>query len=247
MVRRLMIQIDEEKCTGCGLCVPGCAEGALQIIGGKARLVSETYCDGLGACLGDCPEGALTLREVDTVDFDMEAAMDHVKKTRGETQAPCADTDGAPCAGSEAYTYGDGHDTEEHDGTVPEKITPSHLNQWPVKLKLLAPNHPALGNAKLLIVADCGGLAYAGLHEDFIKGRSVILACPKFEEFQPNLDKLTMILKINNIQDIALVYMEVPCCGGLGRLVDFAIAESGKEIPLRKYIIGVRGEIKAVF
>jgi NAD-dependent dihydropyrimidine dehydrogenase PreA subunit len=241
-----MIQIDEDKCTGCGLCVPGCAEGALQIIDGKARLVSETYCDGLGACLGECPEGALTLREEDTVEFDMEAAMEHVRKTRGEAEAPFTKTDGAPCAGSETFTYAEGHDADQHDGAVPETITPSELNQWPIKLKLLAPQHPALNNAKLLIVADCAGPSYAGLHKDFIKGRAVILACPKFEDFQPNLEKLTMMFKINNIQDIALVHMEVPCCGGLGRLVDLAVADSGKQIPIRKYIIGVRGEIKAV-
>ncbi len=246
MVRRLMIQIDEEKCTGCGLCVPGCAEGALQVIDGKARLVSETYCDGLGACLGDCPEGALTLREVDAVEFDIEAAMQHVKETRGETGTPCADTDGAPCAGSETFTYGESHAEDQHDGVVPEVINPSQLDQWPVKLKLLSPQHPVLKDAKLLIVADCAGAAYAGLHEDFIKGRTVVLACPKFEESQANLEKLVMMFKLNNIQDITLVHMEVPCCSGLGRLVDIAVAESGMAIPLRRYIIGVRGEIKAV-
>jgi len=247
MVKRLMIQIDEEKCTGCGLCVPGCAEGALQVIDGKARLFSETYCDGLGACLGECPEGALTLREVDTVEFDMEAATNHVRKIRGEPEAPCAETKGAPFAGSEAFTYAAGHEIGQHNGAVPEVITPSQLNQWPVKLKLLSPQHPVLDNSRLLIVADCAGPSYAGLHEDFIKGHAVILACPKFEEFEPNLQKLTSIFRLNNIQEIDMVHMEVPCCGGLGRLVGLAIADSGKDIPIRKYIIGVKGEIKAVF
>ncbi len=245
MVRRLMIHIDEEKCTGCGLCVPGCAEGALQIIDGKAKLVSESYCDGLGACLGECPEGALTLQEVDTVEFDYEAAIEHVEKTSSESE-PCGTDASVPCAGAQAFTYAEGLDTTEHDGAVPEKIAPSQLTHWPVKLKLLAPQHPALDNARLLILADCAGPAYAGLHQDFIKDRAVVLACPKFEEFEPNLQKLAMMFKLNNIKDIALVHMEVPCCGGLSRLVDMAMNESGKDIPIRKYIIGVRGEIKAV-
>ncbi|MFX0107991.1 MAG: ATP-binding protein [Candidatus Hodarchaeota archaeon] len=245
MVKRLMIQIDEEKCTGCGLCVPSCAEGALQIIDGKARVVSETFCDGLGACLGHCPEGALTLKEVETVEFDEAAAIAHVARIRGEvTVAPTASAE-IGCAGSETYTYS-GTEEHAHDNAVPEEVAPSMLNQWPVKLKLLSPQHPIFDNASVLIVADCAGPAYAGLHQDFIKGRAAILVCPKFEDYNQNLEKLTKIFELHNVKDVALVHMEVPCCFGLARVTQEAIQNSGKDIPLRTYVIGVRGEIKAV-
>ena len=238
MVRRLMITIDEELCTGCGLCVPSCAEGALQIVDGKAKVVSESFCDGLGACLGECPEGALSLKEVETVDFDEDAAMAHVAATRCEDPAK-------PCAGSEAFEYSS-HDAEAHANAVPVSIAPSRLDHWPVKMRLVAPNHPAFQDAHLLLIADCVGPAYASLHEDFIKGKTPILMCPKFEDYQSNLDKLTAILQGHNIKDVAVLRMEVPCCGGIDRLTRMAIQQSGKQIPIRTYTIGVRGEIKAV-
>lgn len=250
MVKRLMIIIDEDKCTGCGLCVPNCAEGALQIVDGKAKVVSESYCDGLGACLGHCPEGALTLREVETVEFDEEAAMAYVAQTRGQAaSAPVATHSGGAdvgCAGSETFTYAAGHEVSAHDNAVPENIAPSQLNQWPVKLKLLSPQHPVFQDSRIAILADCAGPAYAGLHEDFIKDRAAILVCPKFEDYDENLQKLNAIFQNHNVKEIALVHMEVPCCFGLARLAQEAIHNSGKEIPLRTYVIGVKGEIKAV-
>ncbi|MFX1262570.1 MAG: ATP-binding protein [Promethearchaeota archaeon] len=250
MVRRLMIVIDEDKCTGCGLCVPNCAEGALKIVDGKAKVVSESYCDGLGACLGHCPEGALTLREVETVEFDEEAAMAYVAETGGQAAVTAAATHGGSvdvgCAGSEAFTYAAGHEELSHDRTVPERVAPSQLNQWPVKLKLLSPQHPVFQNSKIVILADCAGPAYAGLHQDFIKDRAAIMVCPKFEDYEANLQKLSAIFQNHNIKDISLVHMEVPCCFGLARLTEEAIHNSGKEIPLRSYVIGVKGEIKAV-
>ncbi|MFX1367842.1 MAG: ATP-binding protein [Promethearchaeota archaeon] len=238
MVRRLMITIDEERCTGCGLCVPSCAEGALQIIDEKAKVISESFCDGLGACLGECPEGALSLREVDTVEFDEEAALAHVAATRCEDPAK-------PCEGSEAFEYSS-HGEGAHDNAVPKKATPSRLDHWPVKMRLVASNHPAFTDAHLLLIADCVGPAYAGLHEDFIKGKTPILMCPKFEDYQPNLDKLTVIMQTHNIKDVAVLRMEVPCCGGIDRLARVALEQSGKQLPIRTYTIGVRGDIKAV-
>jgi len=232
MVTRLMIQIDEEKCNGCGLCVPGCAEGALQIIDGKAKVVSESYCDGLGACIGECPQGALTLIEVETVPFDEEAAM----------KAP---TSGG-CAGSEAFVYSNQQTHEENTAIVPDALRQSELHQWPVKMRLISPQHPALRDSSLLLMADCVGAAYAGLHEDFLKGKAIIQVCPKFEDYEFNVERLTQVFKLNDIKDIAIVHMEVPCCGGLGRIVQVAMAASGKKIPVRTYIIGVRGAIKAV-
>ncbi|MHA2241566.1 MAG: ATP-binding protein [Candidatus Thorarchaeota archaeon] len=240
MVKRLMIQIDEERCTGCALCVPNCAEGALQIIDGKAKLVSETYCDGLGACLGHCPEDALHLLEVDTVEFDEEAAMAFVaslQKTEAASES---------CAGSQVLEYAASTEHAEHDNVVPETPAESMLNQWPVKLRLLAPQHPAFSKASILVVADCVGLAYGRLHEDFIKDKASILVCPKFEDYYSNLEKLTVMFQLNDIQDISILNMEVPCCGALDRVVREAAEKSGRDIPIRSYTIGVRGEIKAI-
>ncbi len=245
MVTRLMIQIDEKKCNGCGLCVPGCAEGALQIINGKAKVVSESYCDGLGACIGECPQGALTLIEVETVPFDEEAAMKHVEITKRESSDASAPTSGS-CAGSEAFVYGVQQTNEENTAIVPDAPLHSELNQWPVKMRLINPQHSALKNSSLLLMADCVGAAYAGLHEDFLKGKAIVQVCPKFEDYEFNIERLIQVFKLNDIKNIVIVQMEVPCCGGLGRIVQAAMAKSGKTIPIRTYIIGVRGAIKAV-
>ena len=240
-----MIQIDEEKCNGCGLCVPGCAEGALQIIDGKAKVVSESYCDGLGACIGECPQGALTLIEVETVPFDEEAAMKHVESTKSGSSITSIPAAGG-CAGSEAFVYSNQQTQEENTAIVPDAPRQSELHQWPVKMRLVSPQHPALRDSSLLLMADCVGAAYAGLHEDFLKGKAIIQVCPKFEDYEFNVERLTQVFKLNDIKDIAIVHMEVPCCGGLSRIVQVALAESGKTIPIRTYIIGVQGAIKAV-
>jgi len=245
MVTRLMIHIDEDLCTGCENCIPGCAEGALQIIDGKARLVSETYCDGLGACLGECPEGALTLRAVETVAFDEEAANANIQRAKLARQE-------VGCAGSEGFTYSESVDNHAHKG--PDHLLPasvlkpkeSALAHWPVKLKLLSTQHPALKDASLLILADCAALAYTTLHDDFLKDKTAILVCPKFEDAQQNLQKLTEMFRINNIQNVSVVHMEVPCCHGLSRIAAQAILNTGLNIPLRTFEIGVKGNIKAV-
>lgn len=239
MVKRLMIQIDEDLCTGCGNCVPGCAEGALQIIDGKARLVSETYCDGLGACLGECPEGALSLREVETVEFDEAAVMEHMKKKKLASEE-------ISCAGSESFTYSTNHQTSENRGVVPTPNQISLLKHWPIKLKLISTQHPSLKDSSLLVVADCTALAYPSLHSDFVAGKTPIIVCPKFEDYQANLEKMTEIFATNSIQDVSVLHMEVPCCHGLSRLVAQAILNSRKDIPLRIYEIGVKGNIKSV-
>ena len=246
MVTRLMIQIDEEKCTGCGLCVPGCAEGALAIIDGKAKVVSESFCDGLGACLGECPEGALTLQEAKTVPFDEAAAMAHVAESRGAPKKEPSEVSGG-CPGSQAMVFEETAAETHSDGIVPDAPRESQLRQWPVKLKLLSPQHPILKDSNLLILADCIGPSYSGLHEDFIKGKVVVMVCPKFEDYEANLEKLTMMLANNSIKEISVIHMEVPCCGGLARVTQQALESSGKDIPLRNYVIGVQGDIKAVY
>jgi Pyruvate/2-oxoacid:ferredoxin oxidoreductase delta subunit len=239
MVTRLMIQINEDRCTGCGLCVPNCAEGALAIVDGVAKVVSESYCDGLGACLGECPENALALLEVETVEFDEEAAMEYVAKVRGST-------DSSGCQGEQAVVYETQHAHETHANVVPTEARDSELTHWPIKLRLLGPQHPALKGSSLMLLADCAAAAYSGLHEDFLHGKTVAMWCPKFEDYAANVDKLAMMLKVNEIKELSVVHMEVPCCGGLARTVEEAISASGVDIPLRKFIIGVRGNIRAV-
>lgn len=240
MVKRLLIQIDEELCDGCGNCVPGCAEGALQIIDGKARLVSETYCDGLGACLGECPQGALTLQEIDTIEFDEEAAMEHVRKIRIASQD-------VSCAGAEKYTHAEGSHAAPRDNTVPISNQESKLGHWPIKLKLISTQHQALDGASLLVVADCAALAYPSLNNDFVEGKVPIIVCPKFEDGQANFNKLVEIFSLNDITEVSVLHMEVPCCHGLSRMVAQALLAAKKTVPLRTYEIGVNGNIKKVY
>lgn len=244
MVKRLMIHIDEDLCTGCGNCVPGCAEGALQMVDRKAKVVSESFCDGLGACLGECPEGALTLREVETVPFDEIAAKENIRNQNLASQE-------IGCAGSGSFTYSNGegsvHDGPDH--LLPETILKpkeSKLTHWPIKLRLLMPQHPALRNASVLIIADCSALAYTSMHDDFLKNKAAVLVCPKFEDYQQNVEKLTQMFKINDVKDVSVVHMEVPCCHGLVTAVAQAIVNTGLNIPLRVFEIRVKGNIKTV-
>ncbi|MDF1538493.1 MAG: 4Fe-4S binding protein [Candidatus Thorarchaeota archaeon] len=237
MVKRLMIQIDEEKCTGCGLCITNCEEGALAIIDGKAIVVSERFCDGLGACIGHCPEDALTLIEVETVEFDEEAAMEHVRKLRGEEHASSC------CPTIDLSQEASRKTMPETEQGIALSDAPSYLQNFPVKLKLMAPNHPALRNASLLLSADCTGIAYPTLHEDFMKGKTVILVCPKFEDYEQNILRLTQIFAANEISDVTVLVMEVPCCSGLVRMVKQASIAAKKEIQIKSLIIGVKGQI----
>ncbi|MBD3405158.1 MAG: ferredoxin [Candidatus Lokiarchaeota archaeon] len=234
MLQRLMIQIDEKKCNGCGLCVPNCEEAALQIVDGKAKLVAEKYCDGLGACLGHCPQGALSLEEIETVPFDEKGAKEFAESSRRENME-------SPCIGGQALV----HDREETEIVV-EPSKNSQLRQWPIKLKLISPQHPALRQANLLIVADCAGLSYAGIHEDFLKGKTTIMICPKFEDYATNSSQLSLIMKANDIQDVTVLHMEVPCCKGLINMVRDAIFQTGKRIPIKIYEIGVKGNIRGI-
>lgn len=228
-----MIQIDEEKCDGCGLCIPNCEEAALEIVDGKARLVAEKYCDGLGACLGHCPQGALSLKEVETVPFDEDAAMEFAEARRREEMT-------SPCIGGQPMIHSE---SSEEFG---KSNIRSQLRQWPVKLKLISPQHPALKKASLLVIADCAGISYANIHEDFIKDKTTIMLCPKFEDYSANSSQLALIMQVNDIRDVTILHMEVPCCRGLVNMVRNAIFQTGKKIPLEIFEIGVRGEVKSV-
>ncbi len=240
MVSRSIVRIDEEKCTGCGLCVPACAEGALRIVDGKAKLVSDKYCDGLGACIGECPQGAITIEKREAEEFDEEAAEEHLKR---EQHAPAVHhVHPTPQSGPSAKVMRSERNlTEKEAENIAEKRE-SMLSQWPVQLTLLPPNAPFFENAELLIAADCVPFAYANFHNDFLKGRTLVVGCPKLDDAEFYKEKLSEIFKRSNIRSVTVVNMEVPCCFGLYHLVKEALDSSGKVIPLRQEIIGIKGE-----
>jgi len=235
MVLRNIVKIDEKKCNGCGLCIPACAEGALQIIDGKARLVKDIYCDGLGACLGKCPQDAITITQREAEEFNEKAAEKHVKTTR---TAPADHTRFTGCPSTQTTQF----KTEEKPSTnITEKRT-TKLSTWPVQLKLLPPNAPFLKNADLLIAADCVPFAYADFHEDMLKNHTLAIGCPKLDDAALYRNKLAQIFRMSNIRSVTVVNMEVPCCFGLHRLVQEALELSGKKVPLRQETINIRGE-----
>jgi len=233
---RKIIRIDEEKCNGCGACVPACVEGALQIIDGKAKLISETYCDGLGACLGECPQGAITIEERVAEEFDEEAAKLHMEKDKpgGET-LPCG------CPSTTVSQF----ERQETPRTTPSVDTPqpSMLGHWPVQLTLVPPTAPFLQGANLLLVADCVPFACAGFHRDFLRDHSLLVACPKLDDFQAHLKKLADILSHSSVKSLTVVHMEVPCCAGLTYMVKQAIQLAGKDIPFKEVTIGIKGDL----
>ena len=222
-MNRKIIVIDEEECNGCGQCVTGCAEGAIALIDGKAKLVSEVYCDGLGACIGECPVGALTLVEKEAPEYD-QAAVDKHLATIG--RAPHAAASACP-------------------GAAPAMApTQSQLGNWPLQLSLMPINAPYLERATLLMAADCTAFAYPDFHRHFVKGKVAIIGCPKLDDAAAYREKLAKIIQANHIEFIHVVYMEVPCCGGLVRLVQQAVADSGCKVPVKLTKIGIGGEIK---
>jgi len=234
-VVRKIVRIDEEKCNGCGECVPSCVEGALQIIDGKARLVSETYCDGLGACLGKCPQDAITIEERVADEFD-EAAV-----AQGHSQRPTAPDVPHACPGSALREFS----REDVALAGPAPVLKSTLANWPVQLRLVPPTAPFLKGADILLAADCAPFAYANFHADFLKDRALIIACPKLDNFEAHLARLTDILKGAAPRSLTVLHMEVPCCFGLVHVAEQAIRASGQKIPLHDITIGVHGEKKS--
>jgi NAD-dependent dihydropyrimidine dehydrogenase PreA subunit len=245
MATRKIVMIDEEKCTGCGLCIPNCAEGALQIIDGKAKLVSEKFCDGLGACLGQCPEDAITVIEREAEDFDEKAVEVYLHKNEEAESRPQPKPQPQPvftgCPSSRAMHFKVPEAQPESTSATPSV---SQLTQWPVQLKLVPINAPYFQDADLLIAADCVPFAYPDFHRDFLKGKAVVVGCPKLDDIQLYKEKLTEIFKTNAIKSITVPFMEVPCCFGLVKATEDALAASGKNIPLKKVKIGIRGDIK---
>ena len=227
-VFRKIIEIDEELCDGCGQCVPGCAEGAIDIVDGKARLVSESYCDGLGACLGECPNGAIRIVEREAEDFDEEAVEAYLKEKehpKEKVGVPLA----CGCPSTHAQKF------------IPDSSTT--LSHWPVQINLVPPNASFLKGAHILIAADCTPFAYSNFHRDFLKGKVVMVGCPKFDDIEDYILKFTEIFKAAEIKSITSLIMEVPCCSGLPNIIKRALNAAGKHIPMEEIVISTRGEI----
>ena len=233
---RKIIQIDQTKCDGCGQCVSACAEGAIRIRDGKAELVSDVYCDGLGACLGECPQGAIRVTEREAEAFDEEATRQHLAGQSAAVPVVHAACPGAAARSLNLNVLGG----PPSPPPVGDFAGPSALSHWPIQLRLVPPGAPFLEDADLLLVADCVPFAYPDFHQRLLRGRPVLIACPKLDDRQASLDKLTAILSASTIRRVTVVHMEVPCCTGLVRMAQTAVAASGREIPLEDVTIAIR-------
>lgn len=240
-VMRKIIEIDEELCDGCGECVPSCAEGAIEVVDGKARIVAEKYCDGLGACLGDCPNGALRIVEREAEDFDEEAVELYLKeKEQKPVEVPMA----CGCPSTQVQTFiPTPRGGEASAGESKRASTASALAHWPVQINLVPPIAPFLKEADLLIAADCVPVAYPNFHQDFLKGKVVMVGCPKFDDVEGYIRKFADIFKIADIKSITSVVMEVPCCSALPVILQRAMDAAEKKIPMEQVVISTRGEI----
>jgi ferredoxin len=275
---RKIISIDEPKCTGCGECIPNCPEGALQVIDGKARLVSDLFCDGLGACVGHCPTGAMTVEERAAEPYDETRVMANIVKAGpntiaahlkhlkdhsaceyynealaylrqhniplpGDRQSSIEDRRLAcGCPGSAVRELSPESSTRPLDPSTPRSL--SHLRNWPIQLTLVPTSAPYLKSADLLIAADCVAASSPNFHEDFVKGRVLLIGCPKLDDADSYREKLAKMFRDNDIKSVTCLHMTVPCCFGLVQLVQQAIADSGRAIPLAEVTIDINGEVK---
>ncbi len=236
-MKRKIVKINEEKCNGCGLCVSACHEGALQMIDGKARLVSESYCDGLGDCLPECPTGAITIEEREAAPYDEEAVKKHINENKAQTET---DPLACSCPGSHAKRL-----IKKQPASSPvisAENLQSELVQWPCQIKLVPVNAPYLDEAHLLIAADCTAFAYADIHRKFMRNKITLIGCPKLDDIDYS-EKLTAILKQHQVKSITVLRMEVPCCGGIVGAVKNALMNSGKMIPWNVVTISTEGKI----
>jgi len=244
---RKIVKIDQDKCNGCGECVPSCAEGAITIVNGKAVLAADNLCDGLGACLGECPLDAITVEEREADEFDEAAVEQHLSAQGKPASAahqipePAQKTHGGGCPGSRAMSFAK---PEAAPSSEPSGSRQSQLGQWPVQLTLVSTTAPYFQGADLLITADCVPVAYAGYHEDFLKGKAVVMGCPKLDDNQFYQQKLTELFTKSDVKSITVLKMEVPCCGGIAMAARQALSACGKQIPYKEVTIGIHGEIK---
>ena len=239
---RKIIEINEGLCNGCGQCVLACAEGAIQIIDGKARLAAERYCDGLGACLGECPTGALKVIEREAEEFDEESVKAHLEAQADN--APKAEaTMACGCPSTQIQSFGVPPVRHEHTEPETHASYTSALSHWPIQIRLVPPTAPFLKGAHLLVAADCTPVAYPHFHRDFLEGKVVMVGCPKFDDAQAYIQRFADIFKTADIKSITVVVMEVPCCQGLPTIIKKGMELAGKSIPLEQIIISTRGEI----
>ncbi len=279
-MKRQIVLIDEKKCDGCGDCIPGCPEGALQVIDGKARLVSDLFCDGLGACIGTCPKGAISVEEREAEPYDERRVMEesivkgganviaahlaHLRehgekeylqqaeaylKEKGienpgkETESKqISEQEGCGCAGSALMDFRkNGNEVKQGESDGQPK---SELTQWPIQLHLVTPLAPYYQGSDLLLAADCTAFAVGAFHPDFMKGKSLAIACPKLDSgIEKYVEKLKAMIDFANINTITVVIMEVPCCGGLVSIVQQALDQASRKVPVKRVVIGVRGEV----
>jgi len=234
-MRRIIVHIDDEKCNGCGRCISACAEGAIEMVDGKAHLVSEVHCDGLGDCLGECPQDAITLVERDAEPFSEEASREHVRNmaTGPTTATPPV----CPAVAASRLRR------DKSPGRDEKRAAGSELTNWPVKLRLLTPTAPSLQHADVLLVADCALAALPGIHERYFKGRTVITVCPKFTDPDIVVGRLREIIIASSIKSLTVMHMEVPCCHALSRMACEALDASGKGPPIRSVIISTDGQV----
>ena len=238
-MKRRIIEIDRDKCNGCGACAEACHEGAIAMVGGKAQLMRDDYCDGLGDCLPACPTGAITFVEREAAAYDEKAVMENklkkvqAKMSKENKPSPC----GCPGARSRMIKH-----AQEANATCDRTESVSRLTQWPVQIKLVPVNAPYFDGARLLIAADCTAYAYAAFHENFIKGHITLIGCPKLDDIDYS-EKLTEIIRRNDIKSVTVVRMEVPCCGGLENAAKEALRQSGKFIPWQVVTVSVDGRL----
>jgi len=269
-MKRKIIKIDKEKCNGCGKCIPDCPEGALQVIDGKARLISDLFCDGLGACIKVCPQDAMHIEEREAEPYDEFKVMENIVKAGSNTIKAHLEhlkDHGEDKLFSQAVQY-----LKENGFEVPEilpKTLPcgcpghmqkdlrkenkpttqavnmqSELNNWPIQLKLLNPHAQYLDNADLVVAADCSAFSYPNFHSKFLRDKILIMFCPKLDsDLESYIDKLTIIFEEHNIKSVTIVHMEVPCCGGVEAIVTQALQRSGKNVVIKDYTISIKGEI----
>ena len=230
MIRKI-IHIDQEKCNGCGACASACHEGAIAMVEGKAQLIRDDYCDGLGDCLPACPTGAITFTQREAAPYDEAAVQAHLARKKEEAPLPCG------CPGSQSRAI----HREESPAPAGPAVS-SQLRQWPVQIKLAPVNAPYFDGAHLLIAADCTAYAYGNFHQDFIRGKVVLIGCPKLDEGDYT-EKLTQIIRQNDIKSLTIVRMEVPCCGGIQRAAATALQKSGKFIPWQVVTIATDGRV----
>lgn len=263
-MKRKIIEINEDLCNGCGNCITGCAEGALQLIDGKAKLVKEQFCDGFGDCIGTCPTGALKIVERDSEEFDIEATREHVRRIGGEEAVmrmdeANADHDAkeaksaAPAGGCPGLRMRFNQASEESkkakaaEGNTQGQVIRSDLDQWPIQLHLVQPQAPFFSGKELVVLSTCGPVASPDVHWRFVRGRALVVACPKLDRTEGYIEKLTAILKENDIPKVIVVRMEVPCCGGLTAMTRAAVEGCGRDdLVFEEATIGLDGEIQNV-